>query len=243
MANILEAKDISISFGGIKAVQHLFFGIEENEILGLIGPNGSGKSTTVNLIMGVYPLDTGSIMFDRRQMTAKDDVIKRSKYGMGRTFQTPRPFGNYSVYNNIFSVALSRNSFEEAREKTEKVLKFMELDSLRDFQSSKLSIEKRKWLDLSRVLVLEPKLIMMDECMAGLNQTEMTNSLKLVRKINERGISILFIEHVMKAVVTICSRVLVLNEGQYLCEGKPNEVLSRPEVISAYLGGTSNAGN
>ena len=241
MDNILEAKDISISFGGIKAVQHLSFDIHQNEILGLIGPNGSGKSTTVNLLTGVYALDTGSIMFDGRMMTAKDNVIKRSHYGMGRTFQTPRPFGNYSVYDNIFSVALTRNTFEEAREKTEQVLKFMELDALRDFQSSKLSIEKRKWLDLSRVLVLEPKLIMMDECMAGLNQTEMTNSLKLVRKINERGIAILFIEHVMKAVVTICSRALVLNEGQYLCDGEPNEVLNRPEVIRAYLGGTDNA--
>lgn len=237
MRDILEATDISISFGGIKAVQNVTFAIGEREILGLIGPNGSGKSTTVNLIAGVCALDAGEIRFDGKKLTDREGVVERAKLGMGRTFQTPKPFGNYTVYDNVFTAALTRNGFSAAREKTEAVLSFMQLYDQRGFLSSKLPIEKRKWLDLARALVLEPKLIMMDECMAGLNQIEMAESLKLVRKINERGIAVLFIEHVMRAVVDICSRVIVLNEGRVLCEGEPREVLHRKEVIDAYLGG------
>lgn len=237
---ILEAKDISVSFGGIKAVQNVSFNIGRQEILGLIGPNGSGKSTCVNLIAGVNALDSGEIIFDGKTLTQKDTVEKRSLMGIGRTFQTPKPFGNYTVYDNVFTAALIKCNMAEARERTEKTLEFMMLSDMRDMLSSKLPIEKRKWLDLARVLVLEPKLIMMDECMAGLNQTEMSESLALVHKINERGIAILFIEHVMKAVLNVCSRVIVLNEGKFLCQGDPQEVLKRPEVVHAYLGGGAN---
>ncbi|NLF29203.1 MAG: ABC transporter ATP-binding protein [Clostridiales bacterium] len=241
MRDILEAADISISFGGIRAVQSVSFAIGEREILGLIGPNGSGKSTCVNLIAGVCELDAGEIRFDGKKLTDREGVVERARLGMGRTFQTPKPFGNYTVYDNVFTAALTKNGFAAAREKTEAVLSFMQLSEQREFLSSKLPIEKRKWLDLARALVLEPKLIMMDECMAGLNQIEMAESLKLVRKINERGIAVLFIEHVMRAVVDICSRVIVLNEGRVLCEGEPREVLHRQEVIDAYLGGGAHA--
>jgi ABC-type branched-subunit amino acid transport system ATPase component len=157
--------------------------------------------------------------------------------GMGRTFQTPKPFGNYSVYNNIFCIALTRHGFKDAAEKTMDILKMTKLEPFKDFCSLKLPIEKRKWLDLARVLALDPKFIMMDEVMAGLNPFEMEESLALVRDINKEGMSVLFIEHVMKAVVNICTRVIVLNEGRYLCEGEPKEVLERNEVIQAYLGG------
>ena len=237
MNTLVEINNISISFGGIKAVQNLSFNIEQGEILGLIGPNGSGKSTCVNMICGVCKPDNGEITFDGRKMSDKFSIAARSKLGMGRTFQSPRPFTNLSVYDNVYVAALTKHSKKEAAEKTDYLLKLAELDHSAYSSSSKLSIEKRKWLDLARVLATDPKLIMMDEVMAGLNPTEMEASFELVRKINKEGITVLFIEHVMKAVVSICSRAIVLNEGKLLCQGDPKEVLQRHEVIEAYIGG------
>ena len=243
MSVLLRAENISISFGGIKAVQNVSFDIHSGEILGLIGPNGSGKSTCVNIISGAYRPDSGSICFQDRLLTDRDGIVERAWMGIGRTFQTPRPFGNLSVYNNIYTACLQRYSKAQAHEQAEKILELTGLAELKDLISAKLPIEKRKWMDMARVLAIEPKLIMLDEVLAGLNPSEMESSLALVRKINAEGITILFIEHVMKAVVSLCTRVIVLNEGKKLCEGKPREVLSRQDVINAYLGGQADAGN
>lgn len=236
MAKILSVEDLSISFGGVKAVQHVSFDIEKGEVLGLIGPNGSGKSTCVNLISGAYIPDGGKVIFDGREMKYNESIAARAKMGMGRTFQTPRPFGNMTVYENVYTVALQKHSPEEAAKKAEEILAFTGLDEYRDMKSSKISIEKRKWLDLARLLTLDCKFIMMDEVMAGLNPSEMESCVELVKKINEQGITILFIEHIMKAVISVCHRVLVLNEGKMLCEGEPTEVLQRQDVVEAYLG-------
>ncbi len=237
MDYILEAKDISISFGGVKAVQHLNFEINRGEILGLIGPNGSGKSTVVNLISGVYELDTGSIIFDGKEIPRHEGITSRVRRGMGRTFQTPKPFSALSVYENVFITALLKYDKKGAAAVTEKILKETQLIDLAEMQSAKLPIEKRKWLDLARILVNEPKFIMLDEVLAGLNPTEMESSLDLIVRLNEKlGVSILFIEHVMKAVLKICHRCVVMEEGKLLAEGEPSEVLSRKEVIEAYLG-------
>jgi ABC-type branched-subunit amino acid transport system ATPase component len=241
MEKILEVKDLSISFQGIKAVRHLSFSVEQGEILALIGPNGSGKSTTVNMISGTYIQDSGEIFFDGNRIDKKMSIPKRSRLGMGRTFQTPRPFVNLTVHENVFSIFLQKYGFKEAAAKTKEVLELARLGPLRDLAASRLSIEKRKWLDLSRVLATEPKFIMMDEVMAGLNPNEMLSSLDFVRTINKRGITILFIEHVMLAVVSICTRAIVLNEGKYLHEGEPKEVLNNPLVIEAYIGGQKHA--
>lgn len=235
---LLDVDRISISFGGIKAVQDVSFQIHRGEILGLIGPNGSGKSTCVNMIAGNYKPDSGKITFDGTVLTENHKIHHRSRLGIGRTFQTPKPFGHLSVFQNVFSIALLKNDFDAARIKTEEVLRITKLDEMRDMRSEKLPIEKRKWLDFARVLATDPKLVMLDECLGGLTATEMEESLKLVRKINEElGISILFIEHVIKAVASLCSRVIVFNEGHLLAEGEPNEVLKSREVISAYIGG------
>lgn len=237
MSALLEANNISISFGGIHAVKDLSFQVRKGEILGLIGPNGAGKSTCINLITGVYMPDTGYITFDGTKMTDKHTIRERVWMGMGRTFQTPRPFGNMTVYDNIFTIALQKHSFADAHAKTREILEMADLASNADMISEKLPIEKRKWLDLARILANDPKFIMMDEVMAGLNPNEMEASFELIERLNQRGITILFIEHVMNAVVRICSRVLVINEGKFLAEGEPREVLSRPEVIEAYIGG------
>ena len=139
--------------------------------------------------------------------------------------------------DNIFTIALQNRSHAEARRKTEEILEKMELTSLAYTLSAKLPIEKRKWMDMARLLTLNPKVVMMDEVMGGLNPSEMESSLEMVRKLNSEGISILFIEHVMKAVASLCHRVVVMNEGKVLCEGVPGEVLKRQDVIEAYLGG------
>ena len=243
MNTILEVKNLSISFAGIKAVQHLSFTIERGEILALIGPNGSGKSTTVNMVAGNYIQDEGEVIFEGRPVNKALSIARRSHLGMGRTFQTPRPFGNLSVYDNVYSIFLQKYNFRDAAAKTKEILEMSQLAPLREMAASQLSIEKRKWLDLARVLATEPRLVMMDEVMAGLNPQEMVSSLDFVREINKRGITILFIEHVMRAVVLLCHRAIVLNEGQFLAEGEPREVLENPSVIEAYIGRKKSAQN
>lgn len=236
MSTLVEVKNLSIAFGGVKAVQNVSFDIPQGMILGLIGPNGSGKSTCVNMISGVCRPDSGEIIYDGVQLTDKMSVAQRSKMGIGRTFQSPKPFANLTVYENIYIAALVKNSRKQAAEKTDYVLELTGLAGLGRTRSSKLSIEKRKWLDLGRVLATDPKLLMMDEVMAGLNPSEMAESLELVRKINKEGITVLFIEHVMRAVLAICHETLVLDEGRLLCRGEPAEVLRRQDVIEAYIG-------
>lgn len=236
MSNLLEMKNASISFGGVHAVRGVSFNVQKGEIIGLIGPNGSGKSTCVNLISGIYALDDGEIYFDGKLLGKKMRVCDRANLGMGRTFQTPKPFSHLTVFDNVYSIACQRNSPLEAKEKTMKILRDMKLYANKDMLSAKLPIEKRKWLDLARILATDPKFIMMDEVMAGLNHTEMQESIELVQRINEDGITILFIEHILKTVVTLCSRVVVLNEGNLLYEGTPADALGNDEVIKAYIG-------
>lgn len=235
--HLLETKGLSISFGGIKAVQNLDMHIDRGEILALIGPNGSGKSTTVNLISGVYHQDSGQVFFKGQEIPKNMSIAKRAQLGMGRTFQTPKPFGNLTVYENIYAIALQKYNKKDSDAKAKEILKLTELTPYANILSSELSIEKRKWLDLARVLVTEPELVMMDEVMAGLNPSEMENSLKLVKRINDEGVTVLFIEHVMKAVVSLCTRAVVLNQGCLLAEGDPQTVLRDPKVVAAYLGG------
>lgn len=236
MSKILELKELDKSFGGVHAVNHVSFHVNEGEILGLIGPNGSGKSTCVNLISGVEIQDSGKIIFDGHELK-RQKVPDRALMGMGRTFQSPRPFLNMTPWESVYTIALrySRTN-QEAKEKTEKVLEMMNFNDVVYEVSSKLPIERRKWLDMARVLVTNPKLIMLDECLAGLLPNELEESLNLIRKINDEGITILFIEHVMSAVVALCHRVVVLNEGTLLCEGKPADVMNDVAVIKAYLG-------
>lgn len=236
MSKILTVEDLSISFGGVKAVQHVSFDIEQGEVVGLIGPNGSGKSTCVNLISGAYIPDTGTVSFDGHVLHPHQTIAHRAKMGIGRTFQTPRPFGNLTVYDNIYTVALQKYHPAQAAKKTEEVLAFTGLNEYRNMKSSKISIEKRKWMDLARILAIDCKFIMMDEVMAGLNPSEMASCLELVKKINKEGVTILFIEHIMKAVLEVSDKIVVLKEGMKLCEGPAAETLARPDVVEAYLG-------
>ena len=154
--HLLEVENLSISFGGIKAVQDLSFHIDKGEILALIGPNGSGKSTTVKMISGVYRQDQGKVFFEGKEIDKRMPIAKRCKLGMGRTFQTPKPFGNLSVHDNIFTIALQSRSFQEAEKKTQEILEMTELLPYSDVPASKISIEKRKWIDLARIMTIDP---------------------------------------------------------------------------------------
>ncbi|MGI6037542.1 MAG: ABC transporter ATP-binding protein [Limnochordia bacterium] len=236
MKKLLQLVNLNKSFGGVHAVNELSFDVYEGEILGLIGPNGSGKSTCVNLISGVYAQDSGEIIYEDRKLY-RQSIPDRAFLGIGRTFQSPKPFTNLTVWDSVYTIALLYNkTMREAAEKTEEILEFTGFSGLKDLTCSKLSLEKRKWLDMARVLAINPKLLMLDECLAGLTPSEMEDSLELVKRINASGVTILFIEHVMSAVTNLCTRVVVLNEGSLLSEGHPEEVMRDEAVIKAYLG-------
>jgi len=232
----LKLEHLKKSFGGVHAVDDVSFDVFKGEILGLIGPNGSGKSTCVNLISGVYRLDSGNIIFEDNTIN-KISIPNRSRIGIGRTFQSPKPFTGLTIYESVFTIAIQYLSFKDADRKVMEILEMTGLADECDWFSEKLPIERRKWLDMARILTTNPKIIMLDEVMAGLNPSEIGDSVDLVKKINSMGITILFIEHVMKAVVKLCHRIVVLNEGKLLSTGSPDEVMNNPEVIKAYLGG------
>ena len=238
---IIEVKNMDKSFGGVHAADSFSFNIYEGEILGLIGPNGCGKSTAVNLMTGVYKHDSGDIIYygkdGEKHILDKQSTPVRAKMGITRTFQTPKPFSDMTVFDNIYTVAMCYNkSLKEARRQTEEIIEFVGFTSISNEKSTKLPIEKRKWMDMARALAAKPRILMLDECLAGLTPRETEESLEIVRKINRLGITILFIEHVMSAVVNLCQRVIVMLEGRYLTEGIPTDVMKKPEVIRAYLG-------
>ena len=237
MNKILEIRNLDKSFGGVHAINNLSYSVYEGEILGLIGPNGSGKSTCVNLISGVYLPDKGEILYKNKSIIKKK-ISDRAYLGLGRTFQSPKPFKDLTVFDSIFTIALLHNkSKKKAENKTRQILEISELLPLAKETCAKLSIEKLKWLDMARVLAINPKLIMLDECLAGFNPTEIDESTNFIKRINEQGITIIFIEHVMSAVTKICDRLVVLNEGSLISEGDPKTVMNQREVIEAYLGG------
>jgi ABC-type branched-subunit amino acid transport system ATPase component len=232
----MQLREVDKSFGGVHAIDHLSFDIYEGEILGLIGPNGAGKSTCVNLIAGVYALDSGVILFNGERLS-RQSIPDRAFMGIGRTFQSPKPFEGLSVRDSVFTAALLYNKRRRDAEKaTDDILELTDFAAIRDLPCAKLPIEKRKWLDMARVLAIRPKLLMLDECLAGLTPTEMDESLALVKRISGTGVTILFIEHVMSAVTKLCTRVVVLNEGTLLSQGAPLTVMREKAVIKAYLG-------
>ncbi|MDR2390970.1 MAG: ABC transporter ATP-binding protein [Planctomycetota bacterium] len=236
MKTIMRLANVDKSFGGVHAIDSLSFDIYEGEILGLIGPNGAGKSTCVNLIAGVYQQDSGGINFNGMPLL-RQSMPDRALMGIGRTFQSPKPFEGLSIRDNVFTAALIYNkSMKDAEKATDEILELTDFAPIRDMPSSKLPIEKRKWLDMARVLAIRPRLLMLDECLAGLTPSEMEESLALVRRINATGVTILFIEHVMMAVTKLCTRVVVLNEGAFLSQGAPAVVMREEAVIKAYLG-------
>jgi branched-chain amino acid transport system ATP-binding protein len=238
MSALLDIRDISKRFGGLQAVSRLSLTVNEGEILGLIGPNGAGKSTVFNLINGVYPPDSGHIVFLGEDITG-DKPHHIARKGLARAHQIVQPLGGLSVLDNCtVGACFGRENLAlgEAREAARDVARMMGLGDRLDMLASALTTAGKKRLELARALSARPRLLLLDEVLAGLNPTETERMIETVRKIRDSGVAILMIEHVMRAVMSLSDRIVVLNLGARLAEGTPQQVADNPDVVTAYLG-------
>jgi branched-chain amino acid transport system ATP-binding protein len=233
---MLKVEKINKRFGGLIAVQDFNLQLEEKEIIGLIGPNGAGKTTVFNMIAGFYRPDSGRIAFKGLDLTGMRPY-KICSLGIARTFQVTKPFGDITVLENIMvgSFAKIRNT-RDCRNNALEVLEFVGFSSKKDLLGNELTSADHKRLELARALATNPKLLLLDEPMAGLNQTEKTQLINLLREIQKKGIALLVVEHDMKAIMSLCQRIFMLDQGKKLLEGLPEEITRDPRAISAYLG-------
>jgi len=236
---ILDVKDLTKMFGGLCALNSVTFELMEGEILGLIGPNGAGKTTLFNLITGFYKPSRGKIVYLNRDIT-KLKPYQIVKLGISRTFQLTKPFFNMSVLDNVtVSRCYGRNparSVKEARREAEELLEIVGLADEADIIAGNLNFVNKRLLELARALAAQPRVLLLDEVMAGLNSREMVDVGSLVRKIRDTGVTILMIEHVMQAIMQLSDRIVVLDSGMKIAEGKPSEVARNEQVIKVYLG-------
>jgi branched-chain amino acid transport system ATP-binding protein len=233
---LLEVSGISKSFSGLKAVQNVSFEVPEGKIVGLIGPNGAGKTTCFNMIAGVYKPDIGTVTLNGARIDGKrpDEICQA---GIGRTFQIVKPFAGLSVLDNVVVGALNAlPSVIEARRKAEEVLEILGLAAKRAQPASTLTLPDRKRLEVARALATQPKLLLLDEVMAGLRPTEVDQMVGVLHGLNKRGLTILLIEHVMRAVMALSGNVIVLHHGELISRGTPDQIAKDPKVLECYLG-------
>ena len=239
--SFLEIRKVSRFFGGIAAIKDVSFEVRKGEILGLIGPNGAGKTTMFNVVNGFYHPSRGEVYFkDQKVSGSKPHQICRR--GIARTFQVVKPLQRMSVLDNVIA-----SSFLRAKDKNKAVeiaresLQFTGLYEDRDIISRGLPLGKRKRLEIARALATQPELLLLDESFAGLNPAELDESIGIIRKIKDRGITIMIIEHHMKVIMAISDRIVVLNYGEKIAEGTPLQIRSSPLVVEAYLGEAQSA--
>ena len=238
--SLLAVRDVSKRFGGVNALAGVSFGVDEGDVLGIIGPNGAGKTTLLNCISGLYQPDGGDIRWEAASISGMAPY-RIARLGIGRTFQIVRPFPSMTVRENTATGALfgrphGRLQPAAALAEADEVLGLVGLGEKRDYPVLRLTVPDRKRLEVARALAMRPRLLLLDEVMAGLNDVEVEQALQMIRRVRDRGVTIVLIEHVMKVIVGICNRALVLNFGRTLVEGPPSEVLKDKRVIEAYLG-------
>jgi branched-chain amino acid transport system ATP-binding protein len=233
---LLEVKELTRTFGGLAAVRDVTFGIESGEIVGLIGPNGAGKTTLFNVMTGFLSPTRGEVQFEGQRISGllPDRVCHR---GIGRTFQVVKPFGNMTTLQNTMVGTFFREADpRRARRAADELLEFLGLAHRRDALAKNLTLGDRKRLELARALGTQPKLLLLDEAMAGLNPAEVADMLGLLREIRTRGTTLFVIEHIMAAIMAISDRILVLHNGGLIAQGPPRQVANDQTVIDAYLG-------
>jgi len=240
MNDILEVRGVTRRFAGLVAVDNVSFTLGQGEILGLIGPNGAGKSTLVSLISGTVAPSEGEVRY-RDQVISTLPAYRRARLGIGRTFQIMRPFPGLSVLDNVavgalFGHAGGHPKLAQAREQARACLDFVGLGRAVDHLADELGGPDRKRLELAKALAMQPQVLLCDEVMAGLNLVEIDEIIEVIRKVRAQGISVLVIEHVIKAIKSLSDRLLVLHHGVKIADGPPDEVLAHPDVVHAYLG-------
>lgn len=236
MQNVLQADNIIVRFGGLIAVNDVSLTLKQGEILGLIGPNGAGKSTLFNAITGFAPVASGSVHFYGQDVT-KMPPYMRTRHGMGRTFQTERPYEELTVLENVLVAAfLRKNKRKEAEEIALKALEKVGLSDRAHQLSTDLNLARLRRLELAKALALEPKVLFLDEIMAGLNPPALKEMIDMLRGLTATGISIVMVEHIMEAIIQLSNHVIVLAGGSKIAEGKALDVINDERVIEAYLG-------
>jgi branched-chain amino acid transport system ATP-binding protein len=236
MAEALVIRNLSKRFGGLKAVQDVSFSVNEGETLALIGPNGAGKTTSFNLVTGYYRPDSGSVVaFGRELVGLKPHEV--CAYGLARTFQVARPFGTMTVLANVMTGAFLRSKKPEiARARAREAIEFVGLSAKEEVAARDLTTIDQRRLEMARALATEPRILLLDEVMAGLNPTEIDQAVALVERLSQRGLTIVIVEHVMRAILAVARHIVVLDHGQKIAEGDPRAVVANEEVIRAYLG-------
>jgi branched-chain amino acid transport system ATP-binding protein len=236
MAEALVVRNLRKRFGGLRAVQDLSFSVKENETVALIGPNGAGKTTSFNLITGYHRPDAGSVFAFGRELVGLRpyDICA---HGLARTFQVARPFGRMTVLANVMTGAFLRDRKPEiARAKAREAIAFVGLSAKEHTPARDLTTIDQRRLEMARALATEPRLLLLDEVMAGLNPAEIDQAVALIGKLSQRGLTIVIVEHVMRAIMAVARHIVVLDHGQKIAEGNPQEVVANEEVIRAYLG-------
>jgi branched-chain amino acid transport system ATP-binding protein len=236
MADALVIRGLSKRFGGLRAVQDVSFTVKENETVALIGPNGAGKTTSFHLITGFHRPDAGSVLAYGHDITGMKphDICA---LGLVRTFQVAKPFGAMTVLDNVMTGAFLRDrNIGVAREKAREAIEFVGLSAREKTAAKDLTTIDQRRLEMARALATQPRLLLLDEVMAGLNPSEIDQAVGLVGKLSQRGLTIVIVEHVMRAIMAVARHIVVLDHGQKIAEGTPKEIVENPEVVRAYLG-------